>query len=141
MCVCMCMCVYMCACDMHAWICVCVHEYVHVYMCVCMVHACCVCMHDVCICVYCLCVFARLGGSLLRRQEGLSPPPTFPLSLLVPVIPYSSLTPAFNTCQLVVPQPTSISNSWASLDTDSHERTGFSQLGLRPYVSQQKGPI
>ena len=72
-------------------------------------------MQDVCICVYCMRVFARLGGSLLRRQEGLSPPPAFPLSLLVPVILYSSLTPAFRTCQLVVLQPTSVSNSWASL--------------------------
>ena len=93
------------------------------------------------ICVYCMRVFARLGGSLLRRQEGLSPPPAFPLSLLVLVILYSSLTPAFRTYQLVVLQPTSISNSWASLDTDSREITVFSQLGLWPYVSPQKGPI
>lgn len=84
----------------------------------------CVCVRMVWMCAWC--VFARCrGGSLLRRQEGLPPLPGFPLSRS----PSFSIAPnnlAFNTCQLIVLRPTSISSSCAALDWESDERTVFS---------------
>lgn len=122
---CICACVYRCVHVMHmpGF----VHEYVHVYTCV--------CRHDVCVfvCIACVCLPGWEGHSL---EGGRDFPPG-----LVSVILCSSLTPAFNTYQLVVLQPTSVSNSRAALDIDSHERTVFSRSGLWHYVSQQERPI